>query len=166
MRRIETARDAINTDRITRENATYGRAVYASAQYVRGRWTAVLEWKDYTNFLVSPDGGAVDPRRVYSGAPSLEREDVQFRTNANTRGGRLRLEHSFRPSPWTLALNSVLNGFTEENDQDPWSANGFGAAHGYLTLRRRSRMPPPAATGSRPGDAPSCRRQSCRSSRP
>ena len=54
--------------------------------------------KDYRNYLVSPDGSVADLRRIYSAAPSLERYDVQYRSNSNTRGGRLQFEYALRPS--------------------------------------------------------------------
>jgi hypothetical protein len=148
----ETVRGALS-----RESERFGRALYGSAQLTLGNWNALFEWKDYTNYLVSPDGSANEPRRIYSAAPSLEREDVQFRTNSNTRGGRVRVEHAFRPGPWTASFTAVANGFTEETDQDPWSEQGFGALHGYVTIRRRGRpasrtaTPTPGAGGTQQG---------------
>jgi hypothetical protein len=143
LRRTETvyriAPGTMERGGVNRESERFGRALYASAQLTLGTWNTLVEWKDYTNFMLSPDGGGSDARRIYSAAPSLEREDVQFRTNSNTRGGRVRIEHAFRPGPWTASFTGASNGFTEENDQDPWSANGFGAVHGYVTVRRRGR---------------------------
>jgi hypothetical protein len=135
----------------TREEVTYGRAIFGAVQFVRGNFNALVEWKDYTNYLLSPSGGGADPRRIYSAAPSLERDDVQLRTNSNARGGRVRLEYAFRPSPWIANVTFVSNGNSEANDHDPWdgAAGAVGVTHGYLTIRRRSRIAP-AATDSVP----------------
>ncbi len=114
----------------------FGRAIYLSAQLNTGNVSAQLEFKDYVNFLLSPDGGGGSLRRIYNNAPPLEREDVQFRSNSNTRGALARIEYAFRPSPWVGGITLVGSGFTESNGPDPWDPSGFGVAHGYLTLRR------------------------------
>lgn len=150
LRRIENLYNGSgprNMDRGSLRNSStaFGRAIYASAQVTMPNWSGLLEFKDYDNFLVSPDGGGVDARRIYSSAPSLEREDVQFRTNSNVRGGRAQFQYSFRPGPWSLAVNFAGNGFTEQSGVDPWDGTGFFALHGYLTLRRRGQ--PPRRTG-------------------
>lgn len=164
LRRIQwiyrLASEMLSRGTLSRQTERFGRALYASAQWTAGNWNGLLEWKDYTNFFVSPDGSPNDPRRIYSAAPSLERDDVQFRTNANTRGGRMRIEHAFRPGPWTASFTAVATGFTEETDHDPWSPQGFGAVHGYFTIRRRSRAtirpvesPTPRGTDASPQPA-------------
>jgi hypothetical protein len=114
----------------------FGRAIYLSAQVNAGNISAQFEWKDYVNFLLSPDGGGGSLRRIYNNAPPLEREDVQFRSNSNTRGALARVEYAFRPSPWVGGMTLVGSGFTESNGPDPWDPSGFGVAHGYVTLRR------------------------------
>jgi hypothetical protein len=114
----------------------FGRAIYLSAQLNLGNLSAQLEFKDYRNFLLSPDGGGSSLRRIYNNAPPLEREDVQFRSNSNTRGALARIEYAFRPSPWVGGITLVGSGFTENNAPDPWDPSGYGVAHGYLTLRR------------------------------
>ncbi len=133
-----------------RQTVNFGRAIFGAVQYVRGNFNALVEWKDYTNYLLSPSGSGSDPRRVYSAAPSLERDDMQIRTNSNTRGGRLRLEYAFRPSPWIASITAVANGNSELNEHDPWDSRfpAIGVAHGYLTIRRRSRIAPVAAPSS------------------
>lgn len=123
--------------RATRDE--FGRGIYASALLTLGNWSALFDWKDYTNYIVSPDGSANDNRRVYSGSPSLERDDVQLRTNYNARGGRVRVNHAFRPSPWSLTMTALVEGLAEEADRDPWSADGIGVVHGYAEIRRRGR---------------------------
>jgi hypothetical protein len=117
-------------------NSDFGRALYFTAQLNTGNLSALLEFKDYVNFLLSPNGGGADLRRIYNNAPPLEREDVQFRSNSNSRGALTRIEYAFRPSPWVGGLTLVGSGFTEANGPDPWDPDGFGVAHGYLSLRR------------------------------
>lgn len=136
----------------------FGRAIFAAAQIARGPWTLLLEWKDYTHYLVAPTESAnVAPRdiaRIYSTAPSLERDDQRVFTNANTRGGRVRVDYAFRNSPWILSLNSVLYGWAETTDPtgnliDPWDpVNGYLTTHTYFSVRRRGRpvtAPTPAS---------------------
>lgn len=130
-------------------NERYGRAVFAAAQVTLGRWTLLAEWKDYTHYLVAPtESSNVTPRdvgRIYSTAPSLERDDQRVFTNANTRGGRVRLDYSPPASAWIFSLNSVFYGWAETTDPlgnflDPWDAeHGYLTTHSYLSFRRRSR---------------------------
>jgi len=50
----------------------YGRGIYAAAQLIRDRWTFLVEWKDYTSYILSPSqlGGATprDVARIYGSA--------------------------------------------------------------------------------------------------
>lgn len=121
---------------LLRSPLEFGRAIYLSAQINVGNLSAQLEFKDYVNFLLSPDGGGSALRRIYNNAPPLEREDVQFRSNSNTRGALARIEYAFRPSSWVGGLTLVGSGFTESNGPDPWDPSGYGVAHGYITVRR------------------------------
>lgn len=145
----------------------YGRAIFAAAQLSLGRWTLLAEWKDYTHYLVAPtESSNVTPRdvgRIYSTAPSLERDDQRVFTNANTRGGRLRLDYSPPSSPWIFSVNSVLYGWAETTDPvgnfiDPWdSEHGYLTTHSYVSLRRRSRpvlVPQRPAAGADAPQAP------------
>ena len=128
---------------------SWGRGVYLSAQLVTGRWTVLAEWKDYTNYLVAPvQLGGASPRdvgRIYSTAPSLERDDQRIFTNANTRGGRVRVDYAFPASAWILTLNSVAYGWSDHfgNDGvlvDPWDdIDGYLTTHTWFGVRRRSR---------------------------
>jgi len=129
---------------------SWGRGVYVAAQVVSGRWTVLAEWKDYTNYLLSPTqlGGATprDVARIYSTAPSLERDDQRLFTNANTRGARVRVDYAFESSAWILTLNSVLYGWSDHSRAedgvlvDPWDAvDGYLTTHTYFGVRRRSR---------------------------
>ncbi|HEX4936067.1 MAG TPA: hypothetical protein VFV33_22960, partial [Gemmatimonadaceae bacterium] len=81
----------------------------------------------------------------YSTAPSIERDDQRIFTNANTRGGRARVDYAFESSAWILSLNSVFYGWNDHFDAngnlgDPWDGvDGYFTSHTYFTVRRRSR---------------------------
>lgn len=142
----------------------YGRAIFAAVQVTLGRFTLLAEWKDYTHYLIAPtESSNVTPRdvgRIYSTAPSLERDDQRVFTNANTRGARLRLDYNASGSPWIFSLNSVLYGWAETTDPvgnfvDPWDAeHGYVTTHSYFAVRRRSRpvLTPQAASAPGEGD--------------
>ncbi|MEZ4407142.1 MAG: hypothetical protein R3A52_11770 [Polyangiales bacterium] len=139
---------------------TNGRAVYASAQLTRGPFTFLAEFKDYTHYLLAPTEAAnASPRdvaRVYSQAPSLERDDQRLFSNSNVRGGRLRVDYNVRGAPWIFTLNSVLYGWADATDSvgtplDPWDGeHGYITSHTYFGIRRRSR---PSTSIARPRDA-------------
>ncbi len=128
---------------------SWGRGIYLASQLSAGRWTVLAEWKDYTNYLVSPFqlGGATprDVGRIYSTAPSLERDDQRIFTNANTRGGRVRIDYAFPDSAWILSLSSVAYGWADHFDNngdlvDPWDGvDGYLTSHTWFGVRRRSR---------------------------
>ncbi len=141
---------------MNREQVTYGHALFGAVQFQRGNVNILAEWKDYTNYLLSPSGSGNDPRRIYSASPTLEREDMQLRSNSNARGGRMRVEYAFRPGPWSASLTGVANGVSELNDQDPWDGlqGGYGVAHGYLTFRRRARIAPAGGASGEGAAAP------------
>lgn len=143
---------------------TWGRAVYAAAQVISGRWTVLAEWKDYSRYLIAPTdlGGASvrDVARIYSSAPSLERDDQRILNNSNTRGGRVRVDYAFASSPWILTLNSVFYGWTDHYGDDnhladPWDGTyGYLTSHTYFSVRRRSRpVPLPGGPGAPSGAA-------------
>lgn len=145
---------------------TNGHAVYLAAQLTRGRFTVLAEWKDYTHYLIAPTEAANStPRevaRVYSSAPSLERDDQRLFTNANVRGGRIRIDYTVAPSPWIFTFNSVLYGWADTADSlgnllDPWDpSHGLLTTHSYFAIRRRSRpVTRPAAPAAGEAGAPS-----------
>lgn len=152
--------DGDGNERFSAQRFSWGRGVYAAAQLITGRWTFLAEWKDYTNYLVAPTqlGGSAprDVARIYSTAPSLERDDQRIFTNANTRGARVRVDYAFEGSPWILTLNSVLYGWSDHFDEggnlvDPWdSTHGYMTSHSYFAVRRRSR--PVGQQGAPSGD--------------
>lgn len=130
---------------------TNGRAVYGSAQLTRGAFTILAEFKDYTHYLLAPtEAGNTSPRdvaRVYSQAPSLERDDQRLFSNSNVRGARVRVDYNRRGSPWILTFNSVLYGWADATDSlgtplDPWDAeHGYITSHTYFGIRHRARVP-------------------------
>ncbi len=158
--RTQIRTDADGNERFGSQRFSWGRGVYAAAQLITGRWTILAEWKDYTNYLLAPSqlGGSAprDVARIYSTAPSLERDDQRIFTNANTRGARVRLDYAFEGSPWILTLNSVLYGWSDHFDEsgtlvDPWdSTDGYLTTHTYFAVRRRSR---PVTQPGEPGAA-------------
>lgn len=113
-----------------------GRGVYGSAQLQLDNLTLLLEWKDYTNFLVAPSIVEANPWRIYNAAPAVEYDGPQrLRGIGNQRGGGIRMDYAFLPGPWAFSLNTVLYGFSEEAPVDPW--DGALASHSWLTLTKR-----------------------------
>lgn len=118
------------------EDHEYGRGAYASAQILADELTILVEWKDYTNFLVAPTTLEGNPYRIYSAAPSLEFDGPQrLRVIGNQRGGSIRIDYAFLPGPWQFSVNGSFFGLNEEPLRDPWS--GILVTHGWLTLQKR-----------------------------
>jgi hypothetical protein len=149
LRRASRLGRASQDDSLPVSRTTNGRGVYVAAQLTRGRFTVLAEWKDYTHYLIAPtessNSAPRDVARVYSTAPSLERDDQRIFTNANTRGGRIRVDYTVAPSPWIFTFNTVMYGWAETADSlghelDPWDpSHGLITSHTYFALRRRSR---------------------------
>ena len=113
-----------------------GRAVYGSAQLQLANLTVLLEWKDYSNYLVAPSLGEGQAWRIYNAAPPVEYDGPQrLRGIGNQRGGGVRMDYAFLPGPWSFSLNTVLYGFSEEGSVDPW--DGLIASHSWATLAKR-----------------------------
>lgn len=113
-----------------------GRGVYSSAQLQLDNLTLLLEWKDYTNFLVAPSIAEVNTWRIYNAAPAVEYDGPQrLRGIGNQRGGGIRMDYAFLPGPWSFSVNTVLYGFSEEAPVDPW--DGVLASHSWITLTKR-----------------------------
>jgi len=164
LRRASRLGRASQDDSLPVSRTTNGRGIYVAAQLTRGRFTVLAEWKDYTHYLLAPteasNSAPRDVARVYSAAPSLERDDQRIFTNANTRGGRVRVDYTVAPSPWIFTFNSVMYGWAETadslgNELDPWDpSHGLITSHTYLAVRRRGRPAPrPAATPTAGGDS-------------
>lgn len=118
------------------ERHEFGRGVYASAQLALDDLTLLLEWKDYTNFLVAPSTLEGDPWRIYSAAPLLELDGPQrLRAIGNQRGGSLRVDYAFSPGPWQASINASIFGLHENPNLDPW--DGILVSHAWLTVQRR-----------------------------
>ncbi|MCB9595410.1 MAG: hypothetical protein H6719_22005 [Sandaracinaceae bacterium] len=113
-----------------------GRGVYGSAQLQLTNLTLLIEWKDYTNFLVAAETTEGSPRRIYSAAPPVEFDGPQrLRGIGNQRGGAVRMDYAFLPGPWSFSLNSALYAFNEESDHDPF--DGILVTHSWATLSKR-----------------------------
>lgn len=118
------------------EEHEFGRGIYASAQLLADDLTVLVEWKDYTNFVVARDTLEGDPWRIYSAAPSLEFDGPQrLRVIGNQRGGSVRMDYAFSPGPWQFSVNGSFFGLHEEPLRDPF--DGILVTHGWLTLQKR-----------------------------
>lgn len=119
-----------------------GHAVYGSAQLQLDNLTVLLEWKDYTNYLVAPSLAEGDAWRIYNAAPPVEYDGPQrLRAIGNQRGGGLRMDYAFLPGPWSFSLNTVLYGFSEQHDAngrllDAWD-DGVLVTHSWASLAKR-----------------------------
>lgn len=128
MRRTDTLNDQVDE--------RFGRGIYGSAQLQLDKVTLLLEWKDYTDFLVAPSVLEGNPWRVYNAAPAVEYDGPQrLRGIGNQRGGGLRFDYAFLPGPWFFSVNSVFYGFSEEIEQDPF--DGILVSHSWLSVIRR-----------------------------
>jgi len=125
-----------NFVRVDEEDARRGRGIYGSAQLQLDRITLLLEWKDYTDFLVAPSLSEANPWRIYNAAPAVEFDGPQrLRAIGNQRGGGVRFDYAFLPGPWAFSLNSVFYGFSEEVEHDPW--DGTWVTHSWAGIQRR-----------------------------
>ncbi len=120
------------------EERCFGRAVYGSAQVNAGDLSVLLEWKDYSDYLLAPSNStANEPWRVYSDVPSLDRDTERFRGVHNSRGGAVQVAYAFPESPWSVAANGIFYGHEDEDLRfDPWE--GVLVTHGYAVLRRQN----------------------------
>jgi hypothetical protein len=121
----------------TENHTEFGRGVYASAQLLLGNLTVLVEWKDYSNFLLSANANEPNAWRIYNAAPSLEFDGPQrLRGIGNQRGGSIRLDYGFLPGPWSILVGSTLYGL-DDRDQyhDPW--DGILVSHTWAGITRR-----------------------------
>lgn len=116
------------------EERDFGRAIYASAQAQLGNGTLLLEWKDYRNYSVSETNTTGDNWRIYSAAPTLERDAERPEALFNARGGRLQLDWGFLPGPWSMSATMLAYGHAEHVDMDPW--DGVLITHGYAKIQK------------------------------
>lgn len=120
------------------EDRCWGRAVYGSAQVNAGDLSILFEWKDYRDYLLAPNNSvAGEPWRVYSAAPTLDRDTERLRGLHNSRGGALQVDYALAPGPWSVAVNGIVYGHEDEDPtRDPW--DGILVTHGYATVRRQN----------------------------
>jgi hypothetical protein len=115
----------------------FSRGVYGSAQLQLDKVTLLLEWKDYTNFLVAPSTLEDTTWRIYNAAPAVEFDGPQrLRGIGNQRGGGAQFDYAFLPGPWAFTLASVFYGFNEEPEVDPWE-DGTWVTHSWVGVQRR-----------------------------
>lgn len=113
-----------------------GRGVYSSVQLQLDNLTLLVEWKDYTNFLVATSVNEGNIWRIYNAAPPVEYNGPQrLRGIGNQRGGGVRMDYAFLPGPWSFSLNTNLYGFHEDPTSDPW--DGILVSHSWFTLTKR-----------------------------
>ncbi|HJL03603.1 MAG TPA: DUF6029 family protein [Polyangiaceae bacterium LLY-WYZ-15_(1-7)] len=122
-----------DNDLIEDEEST-GYAVYAQAQLQLGSLTVLTEWKDYSNYIVAETNRTAQTHRIYSAAPTLERDAERPRALYNTRGGRLQVDYGFLPGPWSLSVNALVYGHAEDEDVDPF--DGILVTHGYARIQK------------------------------
>ncbi len=118
------------------ETRSFGRAVYGQAQLVLGDLSTTLEWKDYRDFQLSVRNGELRTYRIYSAAPTLDRDTERFRANYNSRGAHLQVNYAFAGTPYALAMHGIAYGHSEEDDVDPW--DGILVTHGYVSASKQA----------------------------
>jgi len=124
------------TETLGEDTEEFGRGIYGSLQLQLDKITVLLEWKDYTNFLVAPSILEGQPWRIYNAAPAVEFDGPQrLRGIGNQRGGGLRFDYAFLPGPWQVSMNSVFYGFAEEAEKDPF--DGVWVSHSWVGFIRR-----------------------------
>ena len=118
----------------------WGRAVYASTQLNVGGLTALLEWKDYHDFLLARSNGQ-RAFHVYSTSPTTDLDSERQRGAANSRGGALRVSYAIQPGPWSVAIGGL--GYAHEDESrgaDP--TDGILATHLYAQVTRENHASP------------------------
>ena len=115
-----------------RNDTGYG--IYATAQASVDSFSVLLEWKDYSNYLVAETNLTGESHRIYSAAPTLERDQERPRALHNARGGRIQVDYGFQPGPWSLSGNFLMYGHAEDVEDDPF--DGILVTHGYARLQK------------------------------
>lgn len=104
-------------------------AAYTSAQWTRGRWTALVEGKAYRRWEI----GRADRSLLYHEPPTLEREDQEVPGNADAVGGRGRLELRL-PAGISVFGNALAYRFTDDGAAP---LDGDLATHGFAGVDKR-----------------------------
>ncbi len=111
-----------------------GHAFYGMAQLSLDRINLLLEWKDYSNYLVAEENLTGEAHRIYSAAPTLERGEERLRGLHNARGGRLQLDYAFRPGPWSISATALGYAHAENIEVDPF--DGILVTHGFAKIQK------------------------------
>lgn len=122
-----------DSDLIGMRNDT-GYGIYATAQASVDSFSVLLEWKDYSNYMVAETNLTGETHRVYSAAPTLELDSERPRALHNARGGRVQVDYGFQPGPWSLSGNFLMYGHAEDIEEDPF--DGILVTHGYARLQK------------------------------
>lgn len=115
-----------------RNDTGYG--IYATAQASVDSFSVLLEWKDYSNYMVAETNLTGEAHRIYSAAPTLERDGERPRALHNARGGRIQVDYGFQPGPWSVSGNFLMYGHAEDVDDDPF--DGILVTHGYARVQK------------------------------
>jgi hypothetical protein len=111
-------------------SVTTGKGFYLSNNIALGNASVLIEGKYYDNFLLAQ---AADITVVqYGQSPTLEREDQQIPANANSTGGRVRVDYTIPESNLTFHVNGLGYAFGLK-DSDPLfrDKESFVTVHGY-----------------------------------
>ena len=112
-----------------------GIAVYTANNIRVGKSTSLLvEGKYYDNYVVARDTDVLTVQ--YAKIPTLERIDQQVPAGANTAGGRVRLDHTFREKNLTVYANMLAYAFAIINEKSMFSKEeGSMLYHGFVGFR-------------------------------
>lgn len=126
------------------ERVEDGHAIYGTLQGRLGNLALLAEWKDYSNYRVAATNTEGNAWRVYSAAPTLERDAERLEGGAiyNARGGRIQADYGFLPGAWSLNVNALAYGYAELRvptegprvNVDPF--DGTLVTHGYAKVQR------------------------------
>ncbi len=114
-----------------------GYAIYGSAQLRLGSLAVLLEWKDYSDYMVAQSPTTGEVHRIYSAAPTLELDMERPRALHNARGGRLQVDYGFAPSAWSASFNALVYAHAEEEAGElPDPFDGILVTHGYARIQK------------------------------
>ncbi len=111
-----------------RSQARRGWALYGNSTLLLGATTVLLEGKHYRDDLVALSQSS--PLQ-YAENPTLEREDQQVPGNANSTGGRLRVDHTWRSRGITIYGNVMAYAYADTLGLHQFGDDGRVATHQY-----------------------------------
>jgi hypothetical protein len=126
-----------------------GYAIYGSSTFFAGTTTVLVEGKHYVDDLVAIGQSST---LQYTENPTLERDDQQVPGNANATGGRVRVDHTWRPIGLTVYGNALAYAFSENIGESAFGDDGRVATHQYAGViwrRPRSELVLQASAGYR-----------------